>query len=144
MKKIYLAGGMAATWQDQVIAARPDVKFMDPRSHGLKSEIAYTKWDLDAVNDSDLIFAYMTAVNPSGIGMSLEVGFARALGKEIWFVQDELGDRDHRSGACRSTSHRSTRHSRLWSNGTSNHPRLGNLLRLGLHAEEAVDRGVCA
>lgn len=88
--KVYPAGGMRTTWQDEIIAAMPDVEFLDPRKHGLSDPADYTAWDLDAVRRADAIVAGMSADNPSGYGLSLEVGFAHGLGTPIVFL-DLLG-----------------------------------------------------
>lgn len=84
--KIYLAGGMRSGWQDALIAACPEVEFIDPRSHGLTEPAAYTAWDLDGVRRCDLLLAYMEPDNPSLYGLSLEVGYAHGLGKPVWLV----------------------------------------------------------
>ena len=89
--RVYLAGGMRSPWRNDVVSYfynLPDVEFLDPSTHGLTDEAEYTHWDLDAVKQSDVVFAYLEADNPSGYGMSLELGYAYALGKTIIFVQD--------------------------------------------------------
>lgn len=90
--KVYLAGGMRTTWQDELIAALPNVVFLDPRSHGLNDPAAYTAWDLNAIREADAVVACMTSDNPSGYGLSLEVGFAYALGKPVYFIDGVRGD----------------------------------------------------
>ncbi len=88
---IYAAGDMKSGWQDDLRAAlSPRFFIKDPRSHGLADPADYTKWDLDAIKDSVAIVAYMGPHNPSGFGLSLECGFAHALGRPIIFV-DGLG-----------------------------------------------------
>lgn len=90
MKKthmIYLAGDMRSGWQDAFAAMLPpQICVKDPSKHGLKVPAEYTKWDLDAVRDSQLVVAYMGPHNPSGYGMALEIGYAHALGRPIIFV----------------------------------------------------------
>lgn len=88
---IYAAGDMKSGWQDRLRALLPSrIVMLDPRSHGLEDPAAYTKWDLGAVRDCHVVVAYMGSHNPSGYGLSLECGFAHALGRSIIFV-DELG-----------------------------------------------------
>jgi len=90
--KIYLAGGMRTAWQDEVIARLPSGHtIFDPRTHGLTEPSDYTRWDLDRVAESDILVAGMGAENPSGFGLSVEVGYAHALGKPVIFY-DALGD----------------------------------------------------
>lgn len=93
--KVYLAGGMKDGWQDRVIPLLPKWTIFDPRLHGLEHPADYTRWDLEHVREADVILAYMDPANPSGFGMSVELGYASALGKRIIFV-DGLGV-DHRS-----------------------------------------------
>lgn len=104
--KIYLAGGMKSEWQDRVIAAHPDIDFMDPRTHGLADEEDYTRWDLNAIRSSGLVFAYMDADNPSGFGLNLEVGYAYALGIPVWYACEDRTDRQRRFGMVRACSAR--------------------------------------
>ena len=92
MKKIvYLAGGMKSGWQNSLLKDRrfKGVKFMDPTSHGLVDPLKYTEWDLSAIRDSDIIFAYFESTNPSGYGLSLELGYARSLNKHIILVDEK-------------------------------------------------------
>jgi nucleoside 2-deoxyribosyltransferase len=87
--KIYLAGGMKSDWQDKVKEAVPDNIFFDPREHGLDDPKEYTKWDLDHVSKSDVVFAVFTLDNPSGFGMCIEIGFAKGLGIPIILVDEK-------------------------------------------------------
>ncbi|WP_343638994.1 nucleoside 2-deoxyribosyltransferase domain-containing protein [Roseateles sp.] len=103
---VYLAGGMKSHWQDRVIAAFPDVDFIDPRSHGLLDEKAYTEWDLNGVARSDLVLAYMDSANPSGFGLNLEVGFAKASGVPIWYVCEDTTQRQRYFGMVRACANR--------------------------------------
>lgn len=87
--KVYLAGGFRSGWQDIVMAAVPEFVFLDPRVHGLQDEMEYLVWDLEAVHQSDWVFAYLEATNPAGYALALEVGYAKALGKRIIFVDEK-------------------------------------------------------
>ena len=93
---VYLAGGFHSGWQDTVMTAVPRFSFFDPRVHGLKDETQYTLWDLEAIRQSDLVFAYLEATNPAGYALALEVGYARALGKRVILV-DEKSTLDEKS-----------------------------------------------
>jgi nucleoside 2-deoxyribosyltransferase len=99
--KIYLAGGMKTGWQDRVMRVVGH-EYLDPRSHGLKDERDYTAWDLAAISDSDLVLAYMDTSNPSGFGLSLEVGYAAALLTPIWYVCEDTSDRQRYFGMVRA------------------------------------------
>lgn len=87
MIKVYLAGGMKSGWQDRVISK--SAIFYDPRSSGLNNPDDYTKWELDHVHDCDIVFAYLEKDNPSSIGMSVEIGYAKALSKTIILVREK-------------------------------------------------------
>jgi len=90
--KIYLAGGFHSGWQDIVNGALPTLQFFDPREHKLQATDQYTLWDLDAVRRSDFVLAYLEHENPGGYALSLEVGFAKALGKRIVLVDEKSSD----------------------------------------------------
>ncbi len=87
--RVYLAGGMRGAWQDQVKAACPGLVFSDPRAHGLAEPRDFTAWDLHHVRQSDAVFAYMSEDNPSGFGLALELGYAKALGKLTVLVDEK-------------------------------------------------------
>jgi len=87
---VYLAGGMSSGWQARVISElRGQFTFYNPAEHAIQNGEEYTAWDLHYVRCSDIVFAYMEETNPSGIGLSLEVGFARALGKTVILVDEK-------------------------------------------------------
>lgn len=108
MSKVYLAGGFHSGWQDEVIkglADHPNVEFLDPRKTGLKSEWDYTRWDLDAIEDSDIVFACMEHDNPAGYDLMVEMGFAAALRKPIVFVETGVDSRSKYYGMARQISY---------------------------------------
>jgi nucleoside 2-deoxyribosyltransferase len=86
--KVYLAGGMSwhNDWRDPIIKRYPDIEFLDPRNSGSHQEKIYTAYDLNCVENCDVLFAYMSPDNPSGFGMSVELGYAYGLEKFIIFV----------------------------------------------------------
>ena len=92
LRKIYLAGGFRSNWQAQV-AARLATSFelLDPSAHNIQDPVEYTRWDLEAVRQSDIVLANMEASNPGGYSLALEVGFAKAFGKRIFMV-DQVQD----------------------------------------------------
>lgn len=88
--KVYLAGGMSSNWQSKVINSFDDsIIFFNPQKHNLELSSEYTSWDLFFVRRCDIVFACMEENNPSGIGLSLEVGFAKALGLTIILVDEK-------------------------------------------------------
>ena len=88
--KVYLAGGMTSNWQSKVINSfESGFTFFNPQKHNLDVSSEYTSWDLFFVKRADILFGCMEESNPSGIGLSLEVGFAKALGLTIILVDEK-------------------------------------------------------
>lgn len=86
---VYLAGGMQSGWQNVVIdRIRDRCVFFNPQDHMLSNSKEYTTWDLHFVKQSDIIFAYLEKNNPSGFGLTLEIGFAKALNKTIILIDE--------------------------------------------------------
>lgn len=91
-RKIYLAGGFRSNWQAKVaLRLANSYEVLDPSAHGIQDPAEYTRWDLDAVRRADILLANMEASNPGGYSLALEVGFAKALGKRIFMV-DQIED----------------------------------------------------
>src|SRR3546814_759550 len=91
-RKIYLAGGFRSHWQaEAALQLATSYELLDPSAHGIQDPAEYTKWDLDAVRQADIVLANMEASNPGGYALALEVGFAKALGKRIFMV-DQIED----------------------------------------------------
>ncbi|WP_082143439.1 nucleoside 2-deoxyribosyltransferase domain-containing protein [Xanthomonas nasturtii] len=92
LRKIYLAGGFRSNWQAEVTSRLAgSFELIDPSSHNIQDPSEYTRWDLEAVRKSDIVLANMEASNPGGYSLALEVGFANALGKRIFMV-DQIED----------------------------------------------------
>lgn len=89
---IYLAGGMKDGWQDRIAPLLAGHELLDPRSWSDPDPAVYTERDLDAIRRADGIFVHMSSANPSGFGLSVELGFAYALGKKIVFCDEISGD----------------------------------------------------
>ncbi len=91
-RKIYLAGGFRTNWQAQVVVRlEGSYELLDPSAHNIQDPAEYTRWDLEGVRQSDIVLANMEASNPGGYSLALEVGFAKALGKRIFLV-DQVED----------------------------------------------------
>lgn len=100
IQSVYLAGGLSSGWQQKVIAAlERQFVFYNPGAHEINEGEEYTAWDLHYVRRCDIMFGYMEATNPSGIGLSLEVGYARAMAKTVILV-------DERSASDQAFAHR--------------------------------------
>lgn len=90
--KIFLSGGMnESNWQQEVInlVGQDGYIYFNPREHFLSNANEYTMWDLFYVKNCDVIFAYMQKDNLSGFGLTLEIGYAAALGKQIILVDEK-------------------------------------------------------
>lgn len=93
MNKIYLAGGMKSGWQERIIKRfNGQFTFYNPAKHGLVNSSEYTTWDMHHVKHCDILFAFMESNNPSGIGLTLEVGFAKSLNKTIILIDEKSKD----------------------------------------------------
>ncbi|WP_123577677.1 nucleoside 2-deoxyribosyltransferase domain-containing protein [Pseudomonas protegens] len=90
-RKIYLAGGFHSGWQESVKVRLKNFVILDPGAHCIDDPVEYTRWDLAAVRDSEIILANMEASNPAGYALALEIGYAKALGKTIYLV-DQIED----------------------------------------------------
>lgn len=88
--KVYLAGGMRGEWRSY-FPDRTGVIYFNPCDPGFGEPDKYTTYDLKCVENCDVLFGYLEKDNPSGLGLFLEIGYAKALGKIIVFV-DEKND----------------------------------------------------
>jgi nucleoside 2-deoxyribosyltransferase len=89
---IYLAGGMSTGWQDRVSPLLAGHELLDPRSWADPDPTIYTELDLAAIRRADALLVQMGSDNPSGFGLSVELGYAKALGKRIVFLDEISGD----------------------------------------------------
>ena len=88
--KVYLSGGFKSNWQEKVITALGNrCTFFNPRAHQLESDKEYWVWDIHFVKECDIVFAYMEANNPSGFGLTFEIGLAYALNKTIILIDEK-------------------------------------------------------
>lgn len=85
---IFLAGSVNSDWRRGVKSALPKLAFCDPRETGLTSPSEYKAWNLFWLSKSAVLFAYMERDNPSGYGLALEIGHARAEGKFVILVDE--------------------------------------------------------
>jgi len=89
MLRIYLSGDMQSGWQDIVKNALPQFIYYDPRDKKLDQPQEYTVWDLFHIAESNIVFAFMARDNPSGIGLAVECGYGKALGKLVILVDEK-------------------------------------------------------
>lgn len=77
-------------WQDKVKPLLVGHELLDPRSWSDPDPVVYTERDLSAIRRADALLVHMSSGNPSGFGLSIELGYAYGLGKRIVFC-DEIG-----------------------------------------------------
>lgn len=113
-RKIYLAGGMQSEWRDAAKRHSGHL-FLDPMeiNAGVTDPAIYTENDLAAIRDADGVLVFMSPDNPSGYGLSVELGYAIALGKPVAWV-DTLGD-DWRTRYFGMHRHMASVHKDFWS-----------------------------
>ena len=91
--KIYLAGGTKTNWQGDVKKLVPNHTYLCPTELETPHQNASFKWtgvEYTMVKECDLVLAYFEKTNPSGIGMSIEIGWATAFGVPVILVDDHL------------------------------------------------------
>ncbi len=101
-KRVYLAGGMHSKWRKVITKDLSDglsfFSFIDPMYSKMKAPDQYTFWDLRSIDQCDILVGFMDKSNPSGYGLNLEIGYAKALGKTIILViPDDFTRDDERS-----------------------------------------------
>jgi nucleoside 2-deoxyribosyltransferase len=67
-------------------------QILDPRSWSDPTPAIYTARDLQAIRNCDCLLVHMASSNPSGFGLSVELGFAYAIGKRIIFCDEISSD----------------------------------------------------
>jgi nucleoside 2-deoxyribosyltransferase len=93
--QVFLSGGFKSNWQAKVIEkCENNFTLYNPRTHGLPDSRKYTAWDIHHIKKSDIVFAYMENSNPSGYGLTFEVGMAYALNKTIILVDEKSPNDD--------------------------------------------------
>lgn len=92
-QKVYLAGGFKNDWQSKVISSSEWITWINPKSkeytNGERTTMSvpeYGKWDLHYIKQSDIVFVYVEKDNTSCIGLSVEAGYAKGLGKMVILV----------------------------------------------------------
>ena len=91
-QKVYLGGGLTNNWHEKVekvdgyIYFNPRTKELPDSNRGSMTFAMYSTWDLHYVRQSDIVFIYVEKDNPSCIGLSVEAGYAKGLGKTVILV----------------------------------------------------------
>jgi len=90
--KIFLSGSLfLEDWQSKAISelGNDNFLFLNPRRHGLSDSFEYTQCDLFYLDLCDIFLGYMQKENPSGFGLSFELGYAVAKGKLTILVDEK-------------------------------------------------------
>lgn len=95
--QVYLAGGFHGELRTDILAAlnTAGLHVFDPKEHGQQSPEEYADTDTSALRRSAVVLAFMDDTNPSGYGLSAEIGFAHALSIAVVFI-DRLSRSDPR------------------------------------------------
>lgn len=94
-QKVYLAGGFIGNWQN-LVKENIDLVWLDPKEKERGVDVQepmtlneYGTWDLHNVKQADIVFVYCESTNPSCIGLSVEAGYAKGLGKTVILVLEK-------------------------------------------------------
>jgi nucleoside 2-deoxyribosyltransferase len=91
-QKVYLAGGFS-DWREKV-KKLSNVEFYDPQLKPDKHWSEYGTWDVHYIKQCDICFAYLEKTNPSGYGLSAEIGYAKALNKTVILIIEPGHEKD--------------------------------------------------
>jgi hypothetical protein len=94
--KIYLAGGSYSDWQNRVKSSLSDFKFYTPWFSGSGSEPKFNWQNLEAIHQCDWVLAYAEQSSLASYILSLEVGYAKGLDKQILLI--DVSDENLREG----------------------------------------------
>jgi len=89
MLTVYLAGGFYSNWRDKIAAAKLGLRLLDPLQNDQSASYRFIHDDLAAIGASNFVIAYYPGGYASH-GMAAEIGYAAALKKPIYFI-DETG-----------------------------------------------------
>ena len=99
MTKVYLAGGFKNDWHEMVKSSSDKFLWINPKDKEFKdgerivmNVNEYGVWDLHFIRYSDIVFVYVERDNPSCIGLSVEAGYAKGLGKTVITVLEPCHD----------------------------------------------------
>ena len=93
MEKVYLAGGFKSGWMNNIELSVEGIEVVNPMRKEYSGDVRvsmnvveYATWDKHYIKRSDIVFAYVERTNPSCIGVSAEIGYAKGLGKTVILV----------------------------------------------------------
>ncbi len=86
LKKIYLAGGWE-DWRDVIIKRLDGAVWLDPRI-AIKSD-NWFELETEMIRECDALIAWVVKDNPSGFGMTFEMGMAYGLNKPYILINEK-------------------------------------------------------
>lgn len=86
---VYLTGGFRGDWHQQVIEQCPQFTFQQSVKYGVYDASKYILKELEMIKSSDVIFVYLESGSRDSHSLSLEIGYAKALGKSIILVDEK-------------------------------------------------------
>lgn len=87
--KVFLSGDTRTDWQSTIMDRFPDHTFFDPRTLSNKTYKEMAETELNWINQSDIVFAYLNKENPYGFGTCFEIGYSVAQKKTIVYVDEK-------------------------------------------------------
>jgi SAM-dependent methyltransferase len=87
--KIFLSGDTRSEWQSTVMNRFPGHTFFDPRTMSQKSYKEMAETERAWIDESDIIFAYLSKSNPYAFGTCFEIGYAVANNKLVIYVDEK-------------------------------------------------------
>lgn len=87
--RIFLSGDTHSNWRLQLFEEFSDHKFYDPSTCSDMPYAEMARVERQWIDESDIIFAYLSESNPYGYGTVFEVGYAVANQKPIIYVDEK-------------------------------------------------------
>lgn len=87
-QKVYLAGGFKSDWRKRIKKTTGFI-WINPKEKEINRTMTpseYGKWDLHYIRQADIVFVYVERDNTSCIGLSVEAGYAKGIGKTVILV----------------------------------------------------------
>src|SRR4051812_8144920 len=92
--RVYLAGGLQTDWQEEATRLlrqkNPEIDVLDPRVLKLRNLSIEEIADIERewIRNAGVVLAFLESDNPLPMGLCAELGFANALGKHTFLVDE--------------------------------------------------------
>jgi len=87
--KVFLSGDTHGTWQTDIMKQYPDHRYFDPRTVSNKTLQEMALIERQWIDESDILFSYLSKTNPYGFGTCFEIGYAVAKRKVIIYIDEK-------------------------------------------------------